>query len=131
MDDDIIRRAETLMHYQQFRPYMLQDKLNKLTNILLRLTLVIRPNNNILTFNMLVIGLDTCAPELYCGMLESNDQIQSDSAKMALKYSIVAQLLSAAVLPTERMPICWNKRRQTIDVTGLVNSFPSQMLEVL
>lgn len=50
---------------------------------------------------------------------------------MALKFSIVAQLLTAAVFPTERMPICWNKRRQTIDVTGMINSFPPQMLEVL
>lgn len=55
MDDDVIRRAELLMHYQKFRPYMLQDKLQKLANILLRLILIIRPNDNILTFNMLVV----------------------------------------------------------------------------
>lgn len=78
---------------------------------------------------MSVFGLDTCAPELYFGVVERNSQTRSDSAKLTLKYNIIADLLTAAVLDTQRMPICWNQRTQTIDVKGLINSCPLAMLE--
>ncbi|PWN35728.1 uncharacterized protein FA14DRAFT_189669 [Meira miltonrushii] len=108
MDDEVIRRAEELMRYQKFRPYLVNEKLHNLATILLRLVLVFRPDNEILTFNMLVIGLDTCAPELYCGIFERENRIQSDAARLSLKYNIIADLLTAAVLDTQRMPICSN-----------------------
>lgn len=109
---------------------MENDKLHNLAIILLRSILIFRPNENILTFEMLVFGLDICAPELYFGILENDNQSQSDSTKIStLKFSIVAELLAAAVLQTERMPICWNRRSQTIDVKGLINSCPPKMLE--
>lgn len=130
LDEKVIQRSEELMRFQQYRPYMLNEKLQMLAKILLRLIIVFRPNDNILTFDLLVNALDICAPELYFGILESDDDIQSDSAKTALKFSIIAQLLTAAVLSTQRMPICWNRRTQKVDVKGLVGSFPTEMLEL-